>query len=282
MVGTKSDPGIIPRLMRELFHHVKRASDVEFTISINFLEIYQEKIYDLLADDFNVVGYSINGHANKKILKVRDCPELGAHVPELTNYSVEDYESTLELLHSGEKRRHKGATHLNDSSSRSHAVFSILVVQKSSHDSEANLVSKINLVDLAGSEKPSKNESARFVEGSIINKSLFTLGRVIDGLAKGEKMIPYRESQLTFLLKDSLGGNSRTFMMATISPARQHFEETISTLRYASTAAKIVNIVHVNEDPAKAYINTLLRQISVLKKQVKVRLFLSLFLFILA
>ncbi|OTF69907.1 hypothetical protein BLA29_010957, partial [Euroglyphus maynei] len=148
------------------------------------------------------------------------------------------------------------------------------------HDSrttETSCISKINLVDLAGSERVGNLNSDRFREGTMINKSLLTLGKVISQLADNSSSrqnsthhshIPYRESVLTYLLQDSLGGNSRTSMIATISPAKIHLEETISTLRYASTAQKIVNIVHVNEDPKMKIINSLLKQISFLRKEV--------------
>uniref|UniRef100_A0A834RCS1 Kinesin-like protein n=2 Tax=Sarcoptes scabiei TaxID=52283 RepID=A0A834RCS1_SARSC len=270
MMGPEDNPGITPRFLNDLFRRVSNSSNIDFIVNVSFMEIYNEKIFDLLSDEFESFS---------KKLRVREHPQTGPYVEDLTIVTVETYEEAMNLLRTGLIRRSTAATESNEQSSRSHLIFSVLLVQnkilENDENSQTSCISKINLVDLAGSERVGINNSDRFREGTMINKSLLSLGKVITQLAENSNQnnsnlnhISYRESVLTYLLKDSLGGNSRTSMIATISPAKNLSDETISTLRYASIAQKIVNIVHVNEDPKMRYINGLLKQISFLKKEV--------------
>lgn len=267
MMGSEVVPGIIPRFLNDLFKRISLSTNIKFNVNISFLEIYNEKIHDLLSDEFSMI--------NKK-LKVREHPQTGPYVEDLTVYNVENYEHAMELLKNGISRRATGTTCSNDQSSRSHSIFNIILIQnktiynEGNEASEVSSFSKINLVDLAGSERVNSENILRFKESTMINKSLLTLGKVINHLSEnnGSCHIPYRESVLTYLLSDSLGGNSQTSMIATVSPAKKHLDETLNTLRYASKAQKIVNIIHVNEDPKVKIINKLLKQISFLKKEV--------------
>lgn len=271
-MGSENIPGVAPRFLNDLFRRINQDTDIEFVVNISFMEIYNEKIRDLLTDDYTQMN---------KNLRVRDSPQTGTYVEDLTFQTVESYEQAMELLHSGNARRVTAATTSNEKSSRSHSIFNIIMMQnkkintlENESDEQTSCISKIYLVDLAGSERANQMNHDRFREGTMINKSLLTLGKVINQLAECNNNqtkpahIPYRDSILTYLLKDSLGGNSRTSMIATISPAKLHLDETISTLRYASTAQKIVNIVYKNEDPKVQIINSLLKQISSLKKEV--------------
>ncbi|XP_041422243.1 kinesin-like protein KIF13A isoform X2 [Xenopus laevis] len=270
MMGTADKPGLIPRLCCELFH---RASEEEsdsqsFKVEVSYMEIYNEKVRDLL-----------DPKGNRHSLKVREHKVLGPYVDGLSQLAVTNFEDIESLMSEGNKSRTVAATNMNEESSRSHAVFSIIVTQtlydhKSGNSGER--VSKVSLVDLAGSERVSKTGAAgeRLKEGSNINKSLTTLGLVISSLAdqaagKGKsKFVPYRDSVLTWLLKDNLGGNSKTAMIATISPAADNYEETLSTLRYADRAKRIVNHAVVNEDPNARVIRELREEVEKLKEQL--------------
>ncbi|RUS70634.1 hypothetical protein EGW08_021601, partial [Elysia chlorotica] len=259
IMGHDPETGIIPRFCEELFlkaDMLASKKQVKVNVEISFFEIYNEKIHDLLAANKD------KGQ-KKATLKVREHPVLGPYVEALSTYVVNSFEDVEVWITLGNKNRATAATGMNDKSSRSHSVFSIVLTQTKTetvegqgHDHSVN--SKINLVDLAGSERQSQANTSgdRLREGANINKSLLTLGKVISLLAersnlnkKRKVFIPYRDSVLTWLLKESLGGNSKTVMIATISPSNQHLEETLSTLRYAHQARSIVNRVHINEDP---------------------------------
>ncbi|XP_016149819.1 kinesin-like protein KIF13A [Sinocyclocheilus grahami] len=218
-------------------------------------------------------------YRSRQSLKVREHKVLGPYVDGLSQLAVMNFEDIESLMSEGNKSRTVAATNMNEESSRSHAVFSVIVTQtlydlQSGNSGEK--VSKISLVDLAGSERVSKTGAAgeRLKEGSNINKSLTTLGCVISALAdqsagKGKsKFVPYRDSVLTWLLKDNLGGNSKTAMIATISPAADNYEETLSTLRYADRAKRIVNHAVVNEDPNARIIRELREEVEKLKVQL--------------
>ncbi|XP_025113776.1 kinesin-like protein KIF14 isoform X3 [Pomacea canaliculata] len=277
MMGHGSEVGIIPRFCKELFCRAARASDrekVKITVEISFFEIYNEKIHDLLAS-------SKEKNGKKTTLKVREHPVLGPYVEGLSTFVVNSFEDVEGWITLGNKNRATAATGMNDKSSRSHSVFTILLTQTriervdgKDHDHAIN--SKINLVDLAGSERQSQAQTSgeRLREGANINKSLLTLGKVISLLSErstsGKKrkiFIPYRDSVLTWLLKESLGGNSKTAMIATVSPSYHHIDETLSTLRYARQARSIVNVVHVNEDPKARIIRELRAEIEKLRNQ---------------
>ncbi|XP_006459796.1 hypothetical protein AGABI2DRAFT_202190 [Agaricus bisporus var. bisporus H97] len=276
MMGYGQDKGIIPLTCSELFQRVesKKAQDpnINFTVEVSYIEIYNEKVRDLL------------NPKNTGNLRVREHPSLGPYVEDLSKLVVTSYEGMMTLMDEGNKARTVAATNMNETSSRSHAVFTLLLTMKR-HDNDTNLdtekVSRISLVDLAGSERANSTGATgqRLKEGANINKSLTTLGKVISALAvqsssegkkgkkgKAEEFIPYRDSVLTWLLKDSLGGNSKTAMIAAISPA--DYEETLSTLRYADQAKKIKNKAVVNEDPNAKLVRELKEELETLRARV--------------
>ncbi|XP_032677493.1 kinesin-like protein KIF14 isoform X2 [Odontomachus brunneus] len=246
--------GIIPRFCQEIFMRACNNVQIETTVEISYFEIYNEKIHDLLA--------STSNGSKKAPLKVREHPVFGPYVVDLSQHCVQNYKDLQAWLKVGNSQRATAATGMNEKSSRSHSIFSIILTQTQSDNQldckslDANRRSKINLVDLAGSERLSQTSATgdRLREGVSINKSLLTLGKVIASLTENmnnrkQGFVPYRESVLTWLLKESLGGNSRTAMLGTISPANIHVEETLATLRYACQARAIVNRIRINEDP---------------------------------
>ncbi|KAI0034403.1 kinesin-like protein [Vararia minispora EC-137] len=275
MMGYGPDKGIIPLTCNELFVRLegKVATDshLTFTVEVSYIEIYNEKVRDLL------------NPKNAGNLRVREHPSLGPYVEDLSKLAVKSSEEMMTLMDEGNKARTVAATNMNETSSRSHAVFTLILTMKR-HDTDTNLdtekVSRINLVDLAGSERANSTGATgqRLKEGANINKSLTTLGKVISSLAlasaaeskKGKKnaadFVPYRDSVLTWLLKDSLGGNSKTAMIAAISPA--DYEETLSTLRYADQAKKIKNKAVVNEDPNAKLVRELKEELEMLRARV--------------
>ncbi|RMC16191.1 hypothetical protein DUI87_08405 [Hirundo rustica rustica] len=270
MMGNAEQLGLIPRLCCALFQRisVQENESHTFKVEVSYMEIYNEKVRDLL-----------DPKGSRQSLKVREHKVLGPYVDGLSQLAVTNFEDIESLMSEGNKSRTVAATNMNEESSRSHAVFNIIVTQTlydlhSGNSGEK--VSKVSLVDLAGSERVSKTGAAgeRLKEGSNINKSLSTLGLVISSLAdqaagKGKnKFVPYRDSVLTWLLKDNLGGNSQTAMIATISPAADNYEETLSTLRYADRAKRIVNHAVVNEDPNARVIRELREEVEKLKEQL--------------
>ncbi|WAR12783.1 KIF14-like protein [Mya arenaria] len=281
IMGHGEDVGIIPRFCEELFsraHFAKEHDKIKIHVEISFFEIYNEKIHDLLASSNH--GNSKDKKVKKTTLRVREHPSLGPYVEGLSTFIVTSFEDVEGWITLGNKNRATAATGMNDKSSRSHSVFTILLTQTKTETLEGQLhdhstTSKINLVDLAGSERQSQAHTSgeRLREGANINKSLLTLGKVISQLAEQSNIvnkrkkifIPYRDSVLTWLLKESLGGNSKTAMIATVSPANHHIEETLSTLRYAQTARSIVNIARVNEDSKAKLIRELRAEIERLR-----------------
>ncbi|KAF9526270.1 kinesin-like protein [Crepidotus variabilis] len=276
MMGYGPDKGIIPLTCMELFERVTLKSsqdpNLSFTVEVSYIEIYNEKVRDLL------------NPKNTGNLRVREHPSLGPYVEDLSKLVVGSYDEMMTLMDEGNKARTVAATNMNETSSRSHAVFTLLLTMKR-HDVDTNLdtekVSRISLVDLAGSERANSTGATgqRLKEGANINKSLTTLGKVISALAmasqvdtkkgkkgKGDDFVPYRDSVLTWLLKDSLGGNSKTAMIAAIAPA--DYEETLSTLRYADQAKKIKNKAVVNEDPNAKLVRELKEELEVLRARV--------------
>nr|GAT46132.1 kinesin-like protein [Mycena chlorophos] len=278
MMGYGADKGIIPLTCSELFVRVdaKKAADpnVNFTVEVSYIEIYNEKVRDLL------------NPKNTGNLRVREHPSLGPYVEDLSRLAVNSFAEMMTLMDEGNKARTVAATNMNETSSRSHAVFTLLLTMKR-HDVETNMdtekVSRISLVDLAGSERANSTGATgqRLKEGANINKSLTTLGKVISALAlasgqgagdkkskkgKADDFVPYRDSVLTWLLKDCLGGNSKTAMIAAIAPA--DYEETLSTLRYADQAKKIKNKAVVNEDPNAKLVRELKEELEMLRARV--------------
>ncbi|XP_036612492.1 kinesin-like protein KIF14 [Trichosurus vulpecula] len=271
MMGFGEELGIIPRFCEDLFSQVakKETQEVSYHLEMSFFEIYNEKIHDLL------VCKAENGQ-KKQPLRVREHPVSGPYVEALSANVVSSYSDVQSWLELGNKQRATAATGMNDKSSRSHSVFTLVMTQTKTEfveeeEHDHRIISRINLIDLAGSERCSAIQTSgeRLKEGVSINKSLLTLGKVISALSEQANrkrvFIPYRESVLTWLLKESLGGNSKTAMIATISPAASNIEETLSTLRYAKQARLIINIAKVNEDVNAKLIRELKAEIEKLK-----------------
>ncbi|XP_030616396.1 kinesin-like protein KIF14 [Delphinapterus leucas] len=271
MMGFSEEPGIIPRFCEGLFAEIarKQTQEVSYHLEMSFFEVYNEKIHDLL------VCKGENGQ-RKQTLRVREHPASGPYVEGLSTNVVSSYSDIQIWLELGNKRKATAATGMNDKSSRSHSVFTLVMTQTKTEFVEGEeldhrIRSRINLVDLAGSERCSETQTSgeRLKEGVSINKSLLTLGKVICALseqASGKRaFVPYRESVLTWLLKESLSGNSKTSMIATVSPAASSVEETLSTLRYATQARMIVNAARVNEDVSAKLIRDLKAEIEKLK-----------------
>ncbi|KAL4714795.1 hypothetical protein ACJJTC_002654 [Scirpophaga incertulas] len=266
MAGSNSAPelrGIIPNSFAHIFSHIAKAKDDEkFLVCVTYLEIYNEEVRDLLGN---------NPHQS---LEVKERPDIGVFVKDLTGYVVHNADELEKIMAVGNKNRHIGATAMNTESSRSHAIFSITVESsKKGDDGKMHVkMGKLHLVDLAGSERQSKTQATgtRLKEATKINQSLSVLGNVISALVDGKSThIPYRNSKLTRLLQDSLGGNSKTVMIATIGPAESNYVETISTLRYANRAKNIENKTHVNNEPGDALLTRFQQEIDQLKKQLE-------------
>ncbi|KAM6181716.1 stAR-related lipid transfer protein 9 [Erethizon dorsatum] len=298
MLGTPASVGLTPRICEGLFIREEDCASLlsSCRIKVSFLEIYNERVRDLLKQSDQKKSYT---------LRVREHPEMGPYVQGLSQHVVTNYKQVIQLLEEGIANRITAATHVHEASSRSHAIFTIYYSQAIVENSlPSEIASKINLVDLAGSERADPSYCKdRITEGANINKSLVTLGIVISTLAQNsqafssfqglsspagssggdigthgapgtssgggpsrrQSYIPYRDSVLTWLLKDSLGGNSKTIMVATVSPAHTSYSETMSTLRYASNAKNIINKPRVNEDANMKLIRELREEIRRLK-----------------
>ena len=266
MMGTPSEPGLIPRTCEDLFQRIEAAQsetpNIAYNVRVSYFEVYNEHVRDLLVP--------VVSNQAPYYLKIRESPTEGPYVKDLTEAPVRSLDDILRKMQMGDRSRTVASTKMNDTSSRSHAVFTILLRQIH-HDMDTDETtersSRIRLVDLAGSERAKSTEATgqRLREGSNINKSLTTLGRVIAALADpkhqngrsknggkrrgagaGADVVPYRDSILTWLLKDSLGGNSKTAMIACIAPG--DYDETLSTLRYADQAKRIRTRAVVNQD----------------------------------
>ncbi|MCJ1463516.1 Kinesin [Pseudocyphellaria aurata] len=264
MMGTPNEPGLIPRTCEDLFQRIEASVSphISYTVRVSYFEVYNEHVRDLLSPPRS----SPDNHPF--YLKIRESPTEGPYVKDLTDLPVKNYQELLRYMRLGDSSRTTASTKMNDTSSRSHAVFTIMLKQihhDLSTDATTERLARIRLVDLAGSERAKATEAtgARLREGSNINKSLTTLGRVIAALAdprhgrvhnggknRSKDVVPYRDSILTWLLKDSLGGNSKTAMIACISPA--DYDETLSTLRYANQAKHIRTRAIVNQDSVSA------------------------------
>ncbi|XP_078791286.1 kinesin-like protein KIF1A isoform X16 [Oryzias latipes] len=270
----KDQEGIIPLMCEDLFTKINDSNNdnnMSYSVEVSYMEIYCERVRDLL------------NPKNKGNLRVREHPLLGPYVEDLSKLAVTSYNDIQDLMDSGNKARTVAATNMNETSSRSHAVFNIIFTQKKydmETDNTSEKVSKISLVDLAGSERADSTgaKGTRLKEGANINKSLTTLGKVISALAevdsapnknkkkkKVESFIPYRDSVLTWLLRENLGGNSRTAMVAALSPADINYDETLSTLRYADRAKQIRCNAVINEDPNNRLVRELKEEVARLK-----------------
>lgn len=261
----KPDPpesnGIIPRAFKQIFEMIEKTSkNRQFLVRCSFLELYNEEIRDLLSKNV------------KNKLDIRENKDQGVFIKDLTAFMAHDMNDLLAKLQIGRENRVTGETKMNRDSSRSHSLFTVTVEMSEVIDNQNRIrVGKLNLVDLAGSERQSKTQATgdRFKEAININQSLTTLGNVISALVDPKAThIPYRDSKLTRLLQDSLGGNTKTVMIANIGPADYNFDETLSTLRYANRAKNIKNKPHINEDPKDAMIRQFQEEIERLKKQL--------------
>ncbi|EFB18906.1 hypothetical protein PANDA_019178, partial [Ailuropoda melanoleuca] len=274
--------GIVPQLCEDLFSRVNKneSAQLSYSVEVSYMEIYCERVRDLL------------NPKSRGSLRVREHPILGPYVQDLSKLAVTSYADIADLMDCGNKARTVAATNMNETSSRSHAVFTIVFTQRC-HDQLTGLdsekVSKISLVDLAGSERADSSgaRGMRLKEGANINKSLTTLGKVISETGDpGQRVahpdpfpfhpqqskkrkpdfIPYRDSVLTWLLKENLGGNSRTAMIAALSPADINYEETLSTLRYADRTKQIRCNAVINEDPNARLIRELQEEVARLRE----------------
>ena len=268
----KDDPpterGILPHAFRHVFDAVAKDSGpgVESLVRASFLEIYNENVRDLLAKD------------QTKTCELKETPDRGVYVNGLTTFVVKSAEEMRKVLEVGKKNRSVGATLMNADSSRSHSIFTVTVETSRVRPGDPPgaephiTVGKLNLVDLAGSERQSKTQASgdRLKEATKINLSLSALGNVISALVDGKSQhIPYRDSKLTRLLQDSLGGNTKTVMIANVGPADYNFDETMSTLRYANRAKNIKNKPKINEDPKDAMLREFQEEIARLKAQLE-------------
>ena len=260
MMGTPEQPGLIPRTCEDLFERIEAAHNetpnISYNVRVSYFEVYNEHVRDLLVP--------VIPNQPPYYLKIRESPTEGPYIKDLTDAPVKNISEIMRYMKMGDASRTTASTKMNDTSSRSHAVFTIMLKQIH-HDMETDetteRMARIRLVDLAGSERAKATEAtgARLREGSNINKSLTTLGRVIAALAdpkqhragkRNKDVVPYRDSILTWLLKDSLGGNSKTAMIACIAPS--DYDETLSTLRYADQAKRIRTRAVVNQDHVSA------------------------------
>lgn len=278
MVGYGKNVGIIPIACETIFSQIeeRQNSNIEYIVNASMLEIYNEQVHDLLVHPSNRVQGG---------LKVREDPKKGVFVENLTQTNCASYDEINNMIETGNKHRTVAATNMNATSSRAHTVLTISFTQIFYEENTGKPLnrkqSNINLVDLAGSERAGKTGATgeRLQEGSSINKSLSTLGKVITTLAKKSEgslgkneVIPYRESKLTRILQNALGGNSKTTMIAAISPASFNFEESLSTLRYADAVKSIKNQAIVNETPQEKLIRELKEENEKLKAMLENKL----------
>ncbi|XP_014843061.1 PREDICTED: kinesin-like protein KIF3A isoform X1 [Poecilia mexicana] len=266
MEGVRAVPelrGIIPNSFAHIFGHIAKAEgDTRFLVRVSYLEIYNEEVRDLLGKD------------QLQRLEVKERPDVGVYIKDLSGYVVNNADDMDRIMTLGHKNRSVGATNMNEHSSRSHAIFTITIEcsEKGVDGNQHVRMGKLHLVDLAGSERQGKTGATgqRLKEATKINLSLSTLGNVISALVDGKSThVPYRNSKLTRLLQDSLGGNSKTMMCANIGPADYNYDETISTLRYANRAKNIKNKARINEDPKDALLRQFQKEIEELKKKLE-------------
>ncbi|XP_059408289.1 centromere-associated protein E isoform X5 [Carassius carassius] len=245
MMGSEHNRGVIPLAMADVFKTIKNCPKKEFLLRVSYMEIYNETVTDLLCESWK-----------RKPLEIREGNYKNVYVADLTEELVTSPEQALSWITKGEKNRHYGKTKMNQRSSRSHTIFRMILESRERSDPASGenadgaiIVSHLNLVDLAGAERASQTgaEGARFKEGCNINRSLFTLGQVIKKLSDESQkgFLNYRDSKLTRILQNSLGGNAKTVIICTITPAT--VDETVSTLQFASAAKRMKNDPHVTE-----------------------------------
>ena len=271
MVGYGANKGIVPISCEEIFKRIANNKDpsIHYEVEVSMLEIYNEKVQDLLVP--------INNRPPSG-LKIRESKALGVFVADLTKYPVSSYEEISNKMDEGYQNRTIGSTLMNNTSSRAHTIVTIEFKQVQAQGKvKSEKLSKINLVDLAGSERANSTGAtgARLKEGCNINKSLLVLGNVINTLAdkalgkKKDVLPPYRDSALTRILQNALGGNSKTVMICALSPASINYEETLSTLRYADRAKKIQNKAVINESEHDKVVRLLREENNDLKKKIE-------------
>ena len=261
MLGTLENPGVMTLTMKELFNAIKEKSSTrKYKIRFSYLEVYNEMIRDLLGED------------PTEVLELREDPAKGLAVAGLSERTGDTSEQVMKYLFKGNKNRTQESTGANETSSRSHAVFQITVEYEERGEIRSG---KLSLIDLAGSERAARtcNRGIRMVEGANINRSLLALGNCInklsDQISKGQRLyIPYRDSKLTRLLKDSLGGNCQTVMIANISPSSITYEDTHNTLKYANRAKNIKTKVIQNVRTAQHHIAQYAQMIGQLKQEI--------------
>lgn len=251
---SKDLEGIIPRAFEQIWSNINRSENMNFLVAVSYLEIYMEELRDLLKPN------------QSKSLELREHEQLGVYVPNLHSVLCKNVDEMLNVMAHGNKNRTTGRTNMNDHSSRSHAIF-MIKIEMCDLDTNKVKVGKLNLIDLAGSERQSKTGATadRLKEASKINRALSSLGNVISALAENSPHIPYRDSKLTRLLQDSLGGNSKTIMIANIGPSSYNYNETLTTLRYAHRAKTIQNKPVKNEDPQDAKLKEYQEEIAKLR-----------------
>lgn len=261
MEGTRENSeqkGVVPRTFEQIWSHINRTQNMNFLVAVSYLEIYMEELRDLLKPG--------NNH-----LELRE-RENGICVPNLHSVLCKSVDDMLHVMNIGNKNRTTGFTNMNEHSSRSHAVF-VIKIEMAEVDSSTIKVGVLNLVDLAGSERQSKTGATaeRLKEASKINRALSSLGNVISALAEKSPHVPYRDSKLTRLLQDSLGGNSKTIMISCIGPSEYNYNETLTTLRYANRAKTIQNKPVMNEDPQDTKLREYQEEIARLKMLITER-----------
>lgn len=260
--------GIVPRAIDFIFKQIDGASkEKQYLVRAQFLELYNEELIDLFVNPEKAkMG------EKKKKLEIHERPGEGIKVTGLSEFMIEDITELNTRYEHGKKHRKVAHTDMNAESSRSHSIFTIIVENQETVDGKTHTrLGKLNLVDLAGSERQSKTGATglQSVQAIKINLSLSTLGLVIQNLVNPACMhIPYRDSLLTRLLQDSLGGNTKTVMIANVGPVDYNYDETLSTLKYADRAKSIKNEVHINEDPKDALLRQFKEQIELLRKQL--------------
>merc|ERR1719350_584348 len=264
MEGVKDDQsqrGVIPNSFDHIFSHIAKSENQQYLVRASYLEIYLEDVRDLLAKD------------QTKNLELKERPDTGIYVKDLSSFVCKSVSEIEHVMAVGNQNRSVGKTEMNEHSSRSHAIF-IITVECSELDAEGQThirVGKLNLVDLAGSERQAKTGAVgdRLKEATKINLSLSALGNVIAALVDGKSShVPYRDSKLTRLLQDSLGGNARTVMVANLGPASYNYEESVTTLRFANRAKNIKNKPRINEDPKDAMIREFQQEIEELRRML--------------
>jgi centromeric protein E len=257
--GDGESLGVIELAMNDVFSQIKESKNREFSLHMTYIEIYNETVRDLLnPEELNFPIY--------------ESKERGVYITNLNEVPVKTAKEVLMYMQEGEAHRHYGRTNMNDFSSRSHTLLTLLITSKQTEagaDPSKIRSSSLNFVDLAGSERLAQTKATgqQAEEGRSINKSLMFLGIVISRLSENQKHIPYRDSKLTRILQSSLGGNSRTAIICNIGPGSQDREHTVSTLRFGSRAIKIRNFAEVNEVVDPDYMNSLDRELLVANQE---------------